>query len=194
MRRGMAVPTLLMLSFMIVQSVNVLAQEAGNSEKFWSGEPSTCLLFSVQNLTASSYGGGIGLGFITSPTQMWRFSVRGDFEYQEREESVYPGRTQNTISISLTAAPIWKLKSWNDLYMFMGPHFGLTAYYGRVNSETYTEYGVGLGGNIGIGYTFHEQLSLTAEYGVSAGVSVNSDTKRVSAGTGGGGMTLFVKL
>jgi hypothetical protein len=184
----------LLLSFMIFQIANASAQVSGNSEKFWSEEPATCLLFNVQNLTASAYNGGIGLGFITSPTQMWRLSVSVDVEYQEREESVYPGGTQNSIRISLGASPIWKLKSWNDLYMFMGPSIGLRASYNRSNSTAFTEYSAGVGGSIGIGYIFHKQISLTAEYGVSAGVSVNSYEKRLSAGTHHGGMTLFVKL
>ncbi len=194
MRRGIAVPAFFMMSFVIVYSADLFAQEAGNSEKFWNGESSTCMLFRVQNLTASAYGGGIGLGFITSPTHMWRLSLSGSFEYNEREASRYPGMTFNSRRLSLSVASISKLKSWDDLYMFIGPGLGLIAEYNRDDSFVSTNYGASLGCTIGIGYTFHEQLSLTAEYGASISVSMSSETKSFRAGTGGGGMTLMVKL
>jgi hypothetical protein len=165
------------------------AQDKGPAAQFWESGNSTCMLFSVSNLTASAYGGGIGIGFLTSPTTLWRLSLSADLSHYETERS-YPAQTP--YRISLAVSPIMKLRSWNEMYLYMSPSLNIG--YDYAGSESAYHYRSGISGTVGVGYSFHEQISLLAEYGVFVTVSHSKGYTHLRAATGGGGMTLVVKL
>ncbi|MCZ7556242.1 MAG: outer membrane beta-barrel protein [Bacteroidia bacterium] len=168
------------------------AQDKSPAAQFWESGNSTCMLFSISNLTASAYGGGIGLGFLTSPTTLWRLSLTGTIEYQET--TGYFASIQNSHRISLSVSPVYKLKSWEEISFFASPGLGIGYQYNS-NSSSSKYYTAGISGKIGVAYSFHEQLSLLAEYGISVSIlSGEHGNRSIRAGTGEGFMTLVVKL
>jgi hypothetical protein len=168
------------------------AQEGGTADAFLSdGRPA--LLFQADQLSLSTWNGGIGMTFSSNDVLHWRFAFHPRFvnRVQDFTDSSGTTRAEETgrYGLGLSIAPFWVLSKSDAFFLTVGVsgfyQYSSESSIQRKNrsaipysarNTTYQNFSAG--GNLGVGWAISPSIVLHGEYHLTAeGVIENNEER-----------------
>ncbi|PLX32312.1 MAG: hypothetical protein C0600_02965 [Ignavibacteria bacterium] len=171
------------VAFLLLLQVNAYAQsdEVHEDLKAFFERDTPALLFEVDGIDLTTYGGGIGIMFPGNTDFQWRFAIGVGYEDNMYEslwrDTVRDQTWNNTVELRFQASPLWLLNQYDRFVTTISPVMGYSLF--RAASDRHMQRDPGVvqvyeeerythfftfGGRFGFGVALTEAIFLHAEY------------------------------